>query len=201
MADECTEQKFLNDVKNHSLEILRDDGVYRHLKFSRPDVSFFWFEIKTWPNRLAICGDMGDMTFSRLHDMFQFFRSWDENELKINPSYWSEKVTSESKFGGGVKQFSMEKFKEIIKEGLEEYIEDNDDLTEEEIEDLREECDFGELTEESAHEAASDVRCRGEEVFRDFWEHDLRDYTYHYIWLCYAIVWGIKQYDKVKEAK
>jgi hypothetical protein len=34
--------------------------------------------------------------------------------------------------------------------------------------------------------------------FSDFWEHDLTEYTYHYIWCCYAIAWGIAEYDKAK---
>lgn len=31
----------------------------------------------------------------------------------------------------------------------------------------------------------------------DFWEVDYRKYRYGYIWLCYAIVWGIKKFDEV----
>ncbi|EPN8197881.1 hypothetical protein ACT3ON_001083, partial [Acinetobacter baumannii] len=33
----------------------------------------------------------------------------------------------------------------------------------------------------------------------DFWEHNLNDYTYHYIWCLYAIVHAIKLYDAAKE--
>ena len=29
----------------------------------------------------------------------------------------------------------------------------------------------------------------------DFWEVNLYQYTYHFVWCCYAIVWGIHQYD------
>ena len=32
--------------------------------------------------------------------------------------------------------------------------------------------------------------------FRDFWETNLCDYTFHFTWCCYALAWGIQQYDQ-----
>ena len=31
--------------------------------------------------------------------------------------------------------------------------------------------------------------------FDDFWEVDNKTYSFHYIWCCYAMAWGIQQYD------
>ena len=70
---------------------------YRHLLFRQPNSGNMWFEIITWPDSLMIRGDMGSWSFSRVQDMFTFFRS---DQLKINPSYWTEKIDSESRFGG-----------------------------------------------------------------------------------------------------
>ena len=66
---------FLKDVKNHGMEVRRDDGLYRHLIFRAPKDSWHqWFEVVTWPGSLAINGDMGSWCFSRIEDMFEFFR-------------------------------------------------------------------------------------------------------------------------------
>lgn len=31
--------------------------------------------------------------------------------------------------------------------------------------------------------------------FTDFWEVDSTEYTFRFIWCCYALAWGIRQYD------
>jgi hypothetical protein len=41
---------------------------------------------------------------------------------------------------------------------------------------------------------------RGREVFPDFWEHTLEDYTPRFVWCCYAIPWAIEQYDTALRA-
>ena len=88
-----TLEQFLEDVKNHELTIVKNDGVFRHLKFSNPNDCNQYFNITTSPNYLVITGDMGSLVFSRLYDMFDFFRS---DDLKINPDYWAEKIQSTS---------------------------------------------------------------------------------------------------------
>ena len=88
-----TLKQFLNDVKNHELTIHQNNGVDRHLIFKIPNDCNQHFNITTFSNYLVITGDMGALVFSRLHDMFEFFRS---DDLKINPYYWSEKIQSAS---------------------------------------------------------------------------------------------------------
>jgi hypothetical protein len=34
--------------------------------------------------------------------------------------------------------------------------------------------------------------------FQDLWESNFERYTFHFIWCCYAIAWGIKTYDESK---
>ena len=86
-----TLEKFLDDVKNHELTIHQNNGVYRHLTFSKIGDCHQCFNITTFPDHLVITGDMGTLVFSRLHDMFNFFRS---DDLRINPDYWAEKIQS-----------------------------------------------------------------------------------------------------------
>jgi hypothetical protein len=66
-------ERFEQETAEHEMTVLRDDGLYRHLRFQRPGTSIYWFDLVTWPGRLVICGDCGDLMFSRLRDMFEFF--------------------------------------------------------------------------------------------------------------------------------
>lgn len=87
---EVAAQRFPKDVADHELTILRDDGLYRHLRCAQPGTGSYWFEIVTWPGALAIRGDAGDgYLFSRIDDMLEFFRRPDQ---RINPQYWAEKL-------------------------------------------------------------------------------------------------------------
>ncbi len=38
-------------------------------------------------------------------------------------------------------------------------------------------------------------------TMQDFYEHTTREYTFHYVWCLYAIVWGIRRYDAHKDAQ
>lgn len=77
--DNNEEQRFLNDVANHEMIIIRDDGVNRHVRFKRPNSSCMYFDLITWPGHLCYTGDMGSYVFRRLEDMFEFFRT-DRND-------------------------------------------------------------------------------------------------------------------------
>lgn len=89
----CSIERFSKDTATHEMTVLRDDGVYRHLRFKGPGSSAYCFDLVTWTGHLAITGDMGANMFCRLDDMFEFFRT---DRLHgghtINPGYWSEKL-------------------------------------------------------------------------------------------------------------
>ncbi len=82
------ETRFKKDVSEHQMNVIKNEGVYRHLTFQKPGTSVYYFEIITTPGLLTINGDMGTYVFSRLHDMFEFFG----DKQGINPSYWGEKL-------------------------------------------------------------------------------------------------------------
>lgn len=183
---------FIENVENHSLEIVRDDGLFRHLEFSNNGSSNMYFNITTWPGFLCISGDMGCYVFSRIKDMFCFFRHDD-----INPSYWGEKLQSISRFEK-FEEYSQDALKEAIEWDFEQWEFDTEEQKKEIWEDIKDQ-----LIE---HDYANSIDIAMSTVmqyespyghnFQDFWEYGLKDYTYHYLWCLYAIVWGIKQYDK-----
>ncbi|MFI1580075.1 hypothetical protein [Embleya sp. NPDC020630] len=92
MTTEDIAERFKRETAEHEMTVLHDEGLYRHLRFAKPapEGSMFWWELVTWPGCLAVRGDMGgEWIFTRLPDMFRFFRS-DGGE--INPWYWSQKT-------------------------------------------------------------------------------------------------------------
>jgi hypothetical protein len=198
-----TEEKFLNDVKNHTMKVLLDESGYRHLEFS--DGTFNQrFEIITSPNLLTYTGDMGTYVFQRTHDMFNFFRSQSDS-LIINSGYWAEKCIAEDS-QIKMKEWDVDAFREQVKEFVWNHCES--ELGDQEHFELTEE-----LIEE--HELWGLMRAEDEwdciAAYRDYSGYiDLSDFfdgfsgmrkTYHYIWALYAIVWAIKQYDDLKKGQ
>lgn len=43
----CTVDRFLKDAENHKMTVVRDDGVYRHLRFMKPETTSYWFDLIT----------------------------------------------------------------------------------------------------------------------------------------------------------
>lgn len=199
MEPQCTEEQFLKNVAEHKAEIVRDDGLYRHVRYRQPGTYCMGFDLITWPGYLCFCGDMGDFVFDRIPDMFDFFRgSGHKNKqhenLSVNFGYWAEKCGATDKHGG-IKEYSADKFREIVKDILDDDEEATDDLRNAIKDEVLASADEGQF---AAYQAASDFRWDDKEYFSDFWEHSLEVYTFRFLWCCYAIAWGIAEYDKVK---
>lgn len=178
----------MGDTAGHKMEVLLDNGLYRHLKFTNNGSSVYRFDIHTWPGFLCVCGDMGTYVFQRLEDMFKFFRSNDA-PLRINPHYWAEKCQAHG--NEDVERYDPDAFAARIKEWMEdgEFSEEVKTKVREEVLSCAEEGEY------SAMKAAIDFEVDGRQVFQDFWECNLKTWTFNFLWICYAIVWGIQQYD------
>lgn len=183
---------FLKTVKTHKMHILKDDGVYRHIRFKKPDSSDRYFDLVTWPGHLSFSGDMGCYVFSRLEDMFKFFETKD-NKLAINTGYWTQKLQAISKFGSSdseIESFSGKKTWECLSANvLKEY-----KLTKVARAELKERL----LDCSDCHEA---IRIMEEYEIVDAWHYLSYEYTYHMLWALYAIKWGILKYHKKKGIK
>lgn len=191
-------EDFARHVSEHKMVILRDDGLYRHLRFGKPGTSVARFGLVTWPGYLAFVGDMGDYVFARLPDMFEFFR-----QARPNFSYWAEKVQAADKHSG-VMEFSEDFFRESVRENFDHYF-DSRDLTEAERQDVWERVEdevFACLDDgkDVAFAAVRDFEHNGRQVFPDFVEYRMDDYTYRFRWCCHALVWAIRLYDETKAA-
>lgn len=206
-------QRFEKETAEHAMTVLRDDGLYRHLRFRSPETWAYGFDIVTWPGYLYIGGDVEDYVFARTVDMFEFFAG-DARDAggTINPHYWSEKLKGSLLRSARGQEYTREAFRarvlEWASQKLEEWDEEAADADLEwegehfavypslligalERELLREDT-FHWLPgdEREAHELLTDY----DWLFGETWEWDLREYDEWFLWACWAIVWGIEQY-------
>jgi len=208
-------EMFDRETSEHEMEILHDDGVYRHLKFAKPGTNIWRFDLVTWPGHLAVSGDLSSYTFNRLYDMFEFFGG----DREINPHYWAEKVVAgrerTMEYSPELAQrHVIERFWEdrlqrdepngplwrAIREEVIEYLEDENEAR-------RAINDFTYRIPEPSREKGVDFRPerirkyrdhRVDYQFTDAWEWALRDYDGQFILICHAIAWGIQQYRAAK---
>lgn len=209
MSTENTEvAAFLRDVATHELKIIRDDGLYRHLRFKRPGTSCMYFDLITWPGHLCYTGDMGTYVFQRIEDMLEFFRrETKDDELPINPGYWSEKVIAVDggRHPGCVFEYDHEKYLSVVNEYLADWLEG---LSEEHQEELKEAVQDEVLRFADDHDEHGNfsrayefyAEVGGQEYqFTDIFERSMRRLTDRYLWCCRALVWGIGLYDAAKQ--
>lgn len=191
-----SEDEFLATVKNHNMNVIKDDGLYRHIRFEQPNTNNRYFELVTFPNYLVIVGDMGSWTFSRIQDMFVFF-----DKDNIDFRYWAEKLVAQTVYGysndhyDGTKRFSYEKFKEVVKNYFDEVIEQylEDEFTKE---DYWSAIEDEVLCASNIHEAYANMYHFTFNNFRfhDVHEYDITEINPYFEWCCRAIRWGIRTY-------
>lgn len=203
----CTFERFTKDVEQHQLNVLKDDGLYRHLKVAKPNTNSMHYNITTWPGYLCISGDMGCFTFYRLTDMFEFFRG---TPGSINPTYWQEKVQAGAGHSGAnaiTSEPDFDAYETRLKEYLAEFVESLDPQDESEAQRIEEATDavndFINSYERSEYDVVSrinewDTSDAGGMELVDFWDGGLDKFRFHYIWCCYAIVHAIHMYDTLK---
>lgn len=187
---------FHADVADHKMVVIRDDGLYRHLRFAEPGTSIMAFDLITWPGHLCYTGDMGSYLFARVPDMFEFFRkSVTDNDISINPPYWAEKCLAED-VQHKVTEYSEEKLRADITAWLDD-IEADDELREAVADEVLAYAD----DEGAVCRAVSAFEHEGKSFdYLDdlFIEADFHEYTSGFLWCLLAIVWGIYQYDVSK---
>lgn len=211
--------QFLKDTAEHRLEVLREDGLYRHLRCRKPGTYCYGFDIVTWPGHLAITGDMGASAFCRLDDMLHFFRTTDDRHdqaggLSINAGYWAEKLVAND---GNRLEFEASLFRDYVKERFDAYVAehaDEDDLLPAWAPELWAELEESVLFDEEGEGAVTiaiqkmtDFEPDGEQYksfrFHDAWESSssLQRHTFCFTWRLYAIAWAVRAYDAMRAVR
>lgn len=189
-----THEEFLRDVAGHKMVIALDQGWHKSIRFGVMGSSHQAFQLNTWPGALCISGDMGCCVFERATDMLGFFRDADGSG-RINPSYWAEKIVAQD----GARAFSRDVMAKVLREESAQWTVTLGDAskTQAEVNELI----AGDYSNEyEAFEAITGFKTADGNIF-GYLEHDLKDWSYHFIWLLRAIVWGISQYDAAAMAQ
>lgn len=192
-----TYESFLMDVSQHQVEILKDEGLFRQVRFAQPGSSDMQFDLVTWPGHLCYTGDMGTYVFSRVADMFEFFSRGAPGRIK--PDYWGEKVQAADR--DGVLDFDIVRFEKAVKCELIQWLRDFAEVT---TKAERRELWDAVMTEVLEGEG-SPMHCVHQfthyvnEIVGDFYfqaieARDLQKHTDRFIWCCHAITWGVCQY-------
>lgn len=209
MSGALTQEQFLEDVQRHEMTVLMDNGVYRHLRFAVPGSGFEHFEIVTYPGHLVYSGDMGCYVFSRVPDMFQFFRC-----KRVNPWYWAEKVQAMDggrASGGSVLEYDAQALRAMVEQQLQTWLKELPEDDQEAREGLQEAVQelLGDLQgcEVRDYDAVSDFEYIAaldsgplRFAFCDLEFGKYRKETHRYLWCCHALAWAIEQYDRAKAA-
>lgn len=207
----CSYEQFKKDITKHKLNILLDNGLYRHLLIKEAGNIEYFYEITTWPGYLCISGDMGCFVFKRTEDMFTFFR---KQPGCINPGYWQEKVQAGTGFDGAL-AITSEPDLEAYDDRLDDYLKDfidsldpNNEEDDEKAEAAQEAVDDFKNWRDGEHDAVArinnwDPEAAGGLKLDDFWDghRGLTKFKFHYIWCCYAIVHAIALYDAAKSGE
>lgn len=207
-------KRFARDTDKHKMEVLHDDGIYRHVAFRNPDRSWnYWFDLITFPGGLVFQGDGDSFMFRRTEDMFEFFRQ-SGGGAQINPSYWSEKLVGVGREGQAT-NYQQELLADYLNETVAEAVKEDPDtlagladaLQERVIDELiGDESIDRQLVDSFRYWANDSDEFAYPSKQPDFEFHDLFDVTTHdydwwFLWACNAIVWGIRQYDASKQSE
>lgn len=215
----CTEEIFRNDVKRHEITVVWDRGVDRHLHFGVKGDPAMSYSLLTWQDHLCYTGDMGSFLFRKSGDMFDFFRfPRDYGVLGINPEYWAEKLLAQD-VPDGAWGFSSNMFKKAVVEHIKGFFDDtpyeDQDRFKTERDCIEHARSIGLLDSMDEYESISMLRRVQDGEFEglsdsltghygvdfdDFFEDQIFDTpTYRFVWGCYAICWGIRQFDLMKQ--
>ena len=179
---------FVKNTKDHELTVIREDGLYRHLRLAEPGTRMWSIDITTWPGHLATTGDIGSgFMFSRESDMIGFFDKrgdWrtDYGAPEIDFRYWAEKLCERTI--GDVYKHSPCEFMNIVNEAVAEYVNDGNTLSDDDRAVLMAEARQASDDAREAYEFLAD----NEDVLgSDSWELNFTEIDFQFALACYAI--------------
>jgi hypothetical protein len=191
---------FENDIATHEMQVIREDGVNRHIRFKRPGTMCMHFDLITWPGYLCYTGDMGTYVFRRLHDMFEFFRRGENRDpYQISLGYWAEKLEASDR--NGAKEWDADQFVVDVHEHFNDATIDDDEWPKKRRIALWDEIDERVLraAEDGEHFASAALHDFEYDGFRfQDWERDSRVWTHRFLWCCHALEWAIGTYDAAR---
>lgn len=185
-------QQAEQDFARHEMTVLHDQGVYRHVRFARPETNMYSYSLVTWPGYLTIAGDLESFTFCRVQDMFEFFAGNDD----INPGYWSEKIPNPAA-RNGTRRYSRARLDAKVDAALTDWPSWDGERGARPA--WKEHVEFFDLGYEQTARQALDAFDHDGYGFGDTSEWDLTDWDHHFLLACFAIKRGIDMYRADRE--
>lgn len=186
--------RFASEISNHTMTVLHEDGLYRHLVFADPKGGFYRFDLVTWPHNLMLRGD--GFAVYPTEDMFDLFKGSSHNS--INPGYWQEKVTAGR---GDVKSWSEDLFRTWLVEEAAAHEARFPGAVEAVSAQILNSDDHNLEYQGTAEYAVASFS------FGDFrlripaeWEQSFQDFSWEFLFACHAIIWGTWQCDASRMA-
>lgn len=199
-------EAFCKNTAKHSLSVIKDDGLHRHLRMSENGTSMWHWDIVTWPGHLAIVGDIADgFTFRRAADMIDFFtipqysqNYYSDGSPCIDFRYWAQKLGDGSRHAA--EEYSPEAFVQYVRDEI-----DNDEFGDDLDESTREMLIAEASDNRDTIYTASEWLARHEGIhnglFSDYWEADFNRYTFQFVLACYAIEHTVREWNKLKDTE
>lgn len=180
------------DTADHRMTVLKDDGLYRHLRFARPGSSMYGYDLITWPGYLAIVGDVEPYVFRRLTDMVEFFAAG----RGTNPTYWAEKVAGTDATiwepdADAIRVNVTDAYDELVRAGGLMFVDPIGEIWEELTDELLDEVDnapgrAAELLDAWGNRHGLD--------FSDAWDWGARRLSWRFEYACHAVRAGVDRY-------
>lgn len=167
------------------VSVRHDSNVHRYMYCQRCDTADGSFSITTWPNHLAISGDMGCYVFSRVFDMFPFF-----NVQRSDFEYLRSKLEAQDVHSPAL-EFSHKAFVSRLQDMVTEYT-DAGELTSGQQEELQELLDSSEIGQ-TCNECLARVAEISEDITMN-WEGACMEIVPRFQWACEAIHWAVTNY-------
>ncbi|HEY9408494.1 MAG TPA: hypothetical protein VIP77_02840 [Jiangellaceae bacterium] len=183
----------------HTVSVLHEDGLYRHLRFEgNADSPFgrYPFELITWPYNLVVkAGWTFHFDIDATPDMFDLFRKTAFSG-EINPGYWSEKVRAGR---DEIEGYNPDLFEQQVKQHVVEAIRSGDAPRGIGAEVTRDIFEWGDISHEAgARKELEDFRYEGW-TFGETWEWKFCDYTPGFLHCCHAIRHGVDLYAAARK--
>ncbi|MCQ8831854.1 hypothetical protein [Streptomyces malaysiensis] len=190
-------KRFARETAGHQMTVKHEDGLYRHLRFGRPEHgSFGVYELITWPYNLVVkAGWTFHFDIDATPDMFDLFRNTAFSG-EINPSYWQEKVRAGR---DEIEGFDENLFEQRVKQHVVEAIRNGRAPRGIGAEVTRDIFEWGDISHEAGARAELDAFSYQGWTFGETWEWNFCDYTPGFLWCCHAIRHGIDLYDAARK--
>lgn len=171
---------------DHVVAVELEHGLHRHYRCGKPDSGVYAFHIVTFPGRLIVSGDIGDMAWTRCDDML----NWAMGAVH-STGYFAEKVWHSFK----VKQFDGDMAREAIEQEYKDRAEDVEGEEEKEaLEEVRDEILMAieDGAENRFYAAYADSDWYGGEF------PSVDNYTAEFLWCREAVAWFLKWYKTAR---